>query len=268
MIGQVFGALLKLWGAVSLLALLALSGLMATAGWWLPATDEPRPADAIVVLAGDVGRAVHGADLYLEGLAPTVFIGRPYHDPAGPLRSLGLPSPSHEDQMREVLLLKGVPPEAVRLYGDELLSTVEEAEAFARALPPEAKTILVVTSPAHSRRAKLVLAHALPGRELVMSPTPHERFEREWWTHQGSAKAVVLELAKFAQYYLGKPFRTRQPNGQAENRTESQAEGPAEERAAGQANGRANRAGERTGDSAGERTGERAGEEAAGAAVK
>ena len=224
MIGQVFGALLKLWGAACLLALLALAGLMATAGWWLPATDAPRPADAIVVLAGDVRRAVHGADLYLEGLAPAVYIGRPFYDPPEPLCSLGLPCPRQEDRMREVLLLKGVPPEAVRLYGDELLSTVEEAEAFSRALPPEAKTILVVTSPSHSRRAKVVLAHVLPGRELVMCPTPHERFEQEWWTHQGSAKAVVLELAKFAQYYLGQPFRTRQPEKQAGNQTESQTE--------------------------------------------
>lgn len=224
MIGQVFGALLKLWGAVSLLALLALAGLMATAGWWLPATDAPRPADAIVVLAGDVRRAVHGADLYLEGLAPAVYIARPCYDPPEPLCSLGLPCPRQEDEMRAVLLLKGVPPEAVRLYGDELLSTVEEAEAFARALPPEAKTVLVVTSPSHSRRAKLALAHVLPGRELVMCPTPHERFEREWWTHQGSAKAVVLELAKFAQYYLGQPFRTRQPEEQSGNQTENQTE--------------------------------------------
>lgn len=260
MIGQAFGALLKLWGAACLLALLALAGLMATAGWWLPATDAPRQADAIVVLAGDVRRAVHGADLYLEGLAPAVYIGRPFYDPPEPLCSLGLPCPRQEDEMRAVLLLKGVPPEAVRLYGDELLSTVEEAEAFARALPPEAKTILVVTSPSHSRRAKLALARALPGRELVMCPSPYERFEREWWTHQGSAKAVVLELAKFAQYYLGKPFRTRQPNEQTTELTE----GPAEERAAGQSNGRANRTGKQTGDSAGERTVE----QAAGAAVK
>jgi len=224
MIGQVFGALLKLWGAACLLALVALAGLMATAGWWLPATDEPRPADAIVVLAGDVRRAVHGADLYLEGLAPAVYIARPFYDPPEPLCSLGLPCPRQEDEMRAVLLLKGVPPEAVRLYGDELLSTVEEAEAFARALPPEAKTVLVVTSPSHSRRAKLALAHVLPGRELVMCPTPHERFEREWWTHQGSAKAVVLELAKFAQYYLRQPFRTRQPEEQSGNQTENQTE--------------------------------------------
>jgi hypothetical protein len=126
--------------------------------------------------------------------------------------------------MRGVLLLKGVPPGAVRLYGNDLLSTVEEAEAFARALPPEAKTILVVTSPAHSRRAKLALARALPGRELVMSPTPYERFEREWWTHQSSAKAVVLELAKFAQYYLGQPFRSHQPDEQPEQQAESRAD--------------------------------------------
>jgi len=113
---------------------------------------------------------------------------------------------------------------APELMARDLSGLLAEAEAFARALPPEAKTVLVVTSPSHSRRAKLALAHVLPGRELVMCPTPHERFEREWWTHQGSAKAVVLELAKFAQYYLRQPFRTRQPEEQSGNQTENQTE--------------------------------------------
>lgn len=211
MIRRLLGALLRLWGLLCLLGLLLGGGLLATAGLWLPAEDEAKPADAIVVLAGDVRRSVHGADLYLQGLAPAVYLGRPFYDPPEPLCSLGLPCPRQEDEMQTVLSIKGVPPGAVHVYGDELLSTVEEAEALARALPAEARTILVVTSPSHSRRAKVVLARQLPGRELVMSPSPHERFERQWWTHQGSAKAVVLELAKFAQYYLGQPFRTRQP---------------------------------------------------------
>ncbi|MGE4263099.1 MAG: YdcF family protein [Desulfovibrio sp.] len=220
------GALLKLWGALSLLGLLAGAALLVLAGWWLPAEDELRPADAIVILAGDVRRSAHGADLYLRGLAPAVYLGRPFHDPPEPLCSLGLPCPRQEEVMQAVLAIKAVPPEAVHAYGDELLSTVEEAEALARALPPEARTIIVVTSPSHSRRAKVVLSRELPGRELLMSPTPHERFEREWWTHQASAKAVVLEVAKFAQYYLGQPFRTHEPETRAQGQTGGGAQAP------------------------------------------
>ncbi len=142
-----------------------------------------------------------------------MYVARPFYDPPEPLCELGLPCPREEEVVQTVLSIKGVPRAATRLYGRELLSTVEEAEALARALPPEARTILVVTSPSHCRRALAVLRHELPGRTILMSPTPHERFEPKWWTHQASAKAVVLELAKFAQYYVGKPFRTGVPCG-------------------------------------------------------
>lgn len=210
MIRTAFGVLLKLWGALSLLALFLAAGLLLTAGWWLPVEDEPKPADAIVILAGDVRRAAHAADLYLLGLAPAVYLGRPFYDPPEPLCSLGLPCPRQEDEMRTVLRVKGVPEEVVHVYGEELLSTVEEAEALARTLLPEQKTLLVVTSPSHGRRAKVILSSLLPGRKLIMSPMPYVPFERAWWTHHASAKAVVMELAKFVQYYLGEPFRTHQ----------------------------------------------------------
>lgn len=208
MIRAALGWLFRIWGAASLLGLALCAGLMLCAGWWLPVNDAPGPADAIVIMGGDARRSAHGADLYLAGYAPAVYVARPFYDPPEPLCELGLPCPREEDVVQTVLDIKGVPRAATRLYGRELLSTVEEAEALARALPPEAKTILVVTSPSHCRRALAVLRHELPGRTILMSPTPHERFEPKWWTHQASAKAVVLELAKFAQYYAGTPFRT------------------------------------------------------------
>ncbi|SNS27408.1 Uncharacterized SAM-binding protein YcdF, DUF218 family [Humidesulfovibrio mexicanus] len=208
MIRAALGWLFRIWGAASLLGLALCAGLMLCAGWWLPVHDAPGPADAIVIMGGDARRSAHGADLYLAGYAQAVYVARPFYDPPEPLCELGLPCPREEEVVQTVLSIKGVPRAATRLYGRELLSTVEEAEALARALPPEARTILVVTSPSHCRRALAVLRHELPGRTILMSPTPHERFEPKWWTHQASAKAVVLELAKFAQYYVGKPFRT------------------------------------------------------------
>lgn len=212
MIRRCLSFLLQAWGALSLLALAVLCVLLLTAGWWLKAEDEPRPADAIVILAGDPRRAPHAADLYLQGLAPVIYIGRPLHDPPKVLCALGLPCPREEELMRFVMTAKGVPDQAVRFYGQELMSTVDEIEHLARTLSPEQKTLLVVTSPSHSRRTKLILSRLLPGRELLMSPTADVRFEREWWTHPESAKAVVTELAKFAFSLLGQPFRSQTPD--------------------------------------------------------
>ena len=68
--------------------------------------------------------------------------------------------------------------------------------------------LIIVTSPYHCRRAKMILSGVLKGWELVMTPTPYERFEHRWWTHQGSSSAVVSEAAKLVFYVLGTPFRS------------------------------------------------------------
>jgi len=203
-----FGTLLKVWGAFSLLLLLLGGGAMLSAGWWLPVEDELKPADALVLLGGDPRRAVHAADLYLEGLAPVIYTCRPMEESREPLCSLGIPCPREEEITTQALRLKGVPDEAVRLYGQGTMSTVDEGELLAKLLGPEVKTIIVVTSPHHCRRAKLILSRLLPGRELLFTAPAYEHFERKWWTHQISARNVIIECSKFLFYFVGKPFRS------------------------------------------------------------
>jgi uncharacterized SAM-binding protein YcdF (DUF218 family) len=208
MIRRALTFFLTLWGAVSLLVCLVGGALLLSAGWWLPVNDELKPADAIVLLAGDSRRAPFTADLYLKGLAPAIYTGRPMNESQEPLSSLGLPLMPEEERTREALLRKGVPPEAVHLYGKDLLSTVDEGEHLARLLGPKVKTVIVVTSPYHCRRAKMILSRLLPDRELLFTSPPYERFERKWWTDQISARHVIIESAKFLFYFVGKPFRS------------------------------------------------------------
>lgn len=207
MIRRALKALLLVWGAVSLLGLLLGGGLLLTAGWWLRSEDILEPADAIVILGGDVSRAIHAAELYNRGLAPVIYLCRPAWSKQV-LRDLGLESPSQEAQMQFLLAAKGVPPEAVRVYGDQVLSTVEEAESLGRALRPEEKTLILVTAAWHSRRTKLTFSALLPGRRVLLSVSHYEGYEPRWWTDQGTAQRVLLETAKFLHYFVGKPFRT------------------------------------------------------------
>ena len=202
-----FALFLQAMGALTLLGLVLGGGLVLTAGWWLRMDDTPRKADAIVILAGDLHRAIHAADLYNQGLAPVILLGRPYTGEPDVLCSLGFPCPSQIEGMEQVLRAKGVPPGVLRLYGKDHMSTVEEAEGLERELGPKPKTLLVVTSPYHCRRAKLILSGILGKHELIMTPTPYERFDAIWWNHQGSAGAVVSEVAKFVFNFLGTPFR-------------------------------------------------------------
>ncbi|MDO9081895.1 MAG: YdcF family protein [Humidesulfovibrio sp.] len=194
-------------GALTLLVLVVGGALVLSAGYWLRMDDEPKQADAIVILAGDIRRAIHAADLYRQGLAPVIYLSRPAHEPPQALCDLGFDCPLQQDQMLRVLWIKGVPPEAVRVYGQDVISTVEEGEHLARELGPERRTLLVVTSPYHCRRAKMILSGILRGHELIMTPTPYERFDRIWWRHQQSSGAVVSEVTKFVFAFLGTPFR-------------------------------------------------------------
>lgn len=207
MIRKVLGWLLALWGLACLLAVLFGGAALLTAGWWLPVDDELKRADAIVLLGGDPRRAPHAADIYLRGYAPVIYTCRPLNESQEPLCGLGLSCEREEERTMAALLAKGVPQEAVVLYGQDTMSTVDEGELLAKLLGPEVKTIIVVTSPHHCRRAKMILQRLLPGRELIFSPPPYERFERQWWTHQTSARHVIIESAKFVFYFLGKPFR-------------------------------------------------------------
>jgi len=208
MMRRVLGALLKLWGLACLLALLLGGTAVLTAGWWLRVEDSLTPADAIVLMAGDSRRAPHAADLYLRGLAPVIHTGRPMNESQEPLCSLGLSCEKEEDRTAQAILAKGVPPQALKLYGQGLMSTVDEGEHLARLLGPEVKTVIVVTSPHHCRRTKLILTRLLPGKTLLFSPPPYERFEAKWWTHQTSARNVIMETAKFLFYFAGRPFRS------------------------------------------------------------
>ncbi len=200
---------LQALGALTLLGLVLAAALLLTAGWWLRMDDELKKADAIVILAGDVRRAIHAADLYNQGLAPVIYLGRTSMTDTDALCDLGFPCPTQEESMRQVLRAKGVPQEVLQLYGQEHISTVQEAESMGHEFGPELKTLIVVTSAFHCRRAKLILDSQLKGRELIMSPTPYVRFDVKWWEHQTSASAVATEVAKFVLYFLGTPFRSR-----------------------------------------------------------
>ncbi|MFA6029071.1 MAG: YdcF family protein [Elusimicrobiota bacterium] len=194
-----------LLGAAALVCAAA-AGLAATA-WWLDCSDEPRKADLIVLLAGAYSRPFHAADLYKHGLAPEVWVSRPYRAPAE-LKALALGTriPAEEEVHRDILLRLGVPPARIRLYGDGVMSTVNEALALRRSLDLRGKTVLVVTSRWHARRARLVFRRALPGTKVLVCATPYEEFTRRWWTRQDLARSAVLEGTKMLYYLLGGRF--------------------------------------------------------------
>jgi len=196
---------------LAILAFLAI-GVAAVAGTlfvpapWLSSADEPVPSSAIVVLGGDPSRALAAADLYRQGLAPRVLVSA-----AAPtardrrLATAGITMPLDDEVARRVLVARGVPEGAIAIYGHNLQSTVDEARAL-RELFGAGEKLLVVTSPLHVRRARIVLETELPRERFRVIGSRYDPVPEKWWRDRDSARDVLLEVAKLTYFLAGGRF--------------------------------------------------------------
>jgi len=184
-------------------AVLAAVGAYHIAGW-LSESDPPQRAEAIVVLGDDPTRVLQGADLYRAGHARRVLLAAPARSPRWlRLEQEGLQVPWFEEAGRTLLLRHDVPATAIETFGERLTSTVAEARAIATLFPDGSPTLLVVTSPYHVRRARMIFRDALPHAKVLVVASGHEKFPDRWWSDRDATPQVVLECAKFAFYLLG-----------------------------------------------------------------
>ncbi len=202
--------------ATKVLVVAAAALLCAFAVWayyaasWLKHDDVPIKADAIVVLAGRFERSMHAADLYRAGYAPLVVLSEAVPEATSErLEALGIRIPGALDIHRRILQAKGVPAGKVELLGKPALSTADEAASIAARFGKRGHRLIVVTSPSHVQRARLVIERALEGRgvELAVCATPYETFPDAWWSSQDAARDVLLEWAKILFYLGGGRFR-------------------------------------------------------------
>lgn len=192
--------------AVLMVATLALGALRA--GTWLVVEDPlPGHADAIVVLAGSVAdRALEAADLYGAGAAPRIVLTRERERPeVAALARRGVVLPDSTDVTTQVLRGLGVPAEAIVTLETPADSTVTEAAVVARwACGHQIRTIVVVTSPTHTRRARAVYRRAL-GTAVAVAVRPARSASLaldRWWRDRTAAKALAIEWQKLLAYWL------------------------------------------------------------------
>lgn len=198
--------------ALALLVVLAVIGGAATlvlrhASAWLAAADAPEQADAIIVLGADPTRAITAASLYRQGFARVVYLTVPWREP----RYVALERDQIRwlwfDEVAPILLRnRGVPDDAIRLLGKDLLSTVAEAREAARVLGPKAGTLLVVTSPHHVHRAREIFRDHLPEARILVVASGEELLPERWWTDREAALNVLVEVGKLVFYKLGFSF--------------------------------------------------------------
>jgi hypothetical protein len=169
---------------------LALAGVLALwavrAGTFL-VVDEPRPSDVIVVLAGETDhRPARALELLDQGYAKKVLIDVPADARIYTFTQL---------QLAEKYV-QGLPQAAaVRICPIEGLSTKAETRDVEKCLAQEnIRTVLIVTSDFHTRRARSIFRHQLPGTTFsVAASHDSAQFGTRWWTHRQWAKTLVDE---------------------------------------------------------------------------
>jgi uncharacterized SAM-binding protein YcdF (DUF218 family) len=172
--------------------------ILFVAGNALVEDDGAAKADAIVVLGGDHfgTRILRGAELAKAGYASRVLV-------SGPTDLLG-----HEsDGTVAYAVQKGYPAsifQAIPLP-DEADSTRSEAEYIGRKLKAEdVKSINLVTSNYHTRRAAWLWRKINPDLRIHVVPAPDPYFSPEtWFKTRTGQKTFLLESTKTIASHLG-----------------------------------------------------------------
>jgi uncharacterized SAM-binding protein YcdF (DUF218 family) len=167
---------------------------------WLPAmaqifivNETPVKAEAIVVLGGGSGdRDATAARLYAEGYAPLVIT-------TGDKVPLpGLPDATWASLSKAELERRGVPADAI-LPIEDSTSTCIDAQLALAALPEDAKRVIIVTDPFHTRRAEWVFQREMGAVEVITVAASPSWFDTsQWWNDERGIIVVGQEYVKFA----------------------------------------------------------------------
>jgi uncharacterized SAM-binding protein YcdF (DUF218 family) len=185
--------------------------ILTRLGEFLVVKHSPQESDLIVCLAGDnVERGLATADAFKKGLAPRIFMARE-EPPDGYdlLRERGVDYPENVDLMMTLLEQQGIPRSAFFTSDRTVDSTIDETE-YIRDLVIEKgyKSLILITSPTHSRRAWLTFEKVFEEKDVKIHSLPsiYSKFNPEdWWTQRKYLREVIIEYQKLI-YYTYKYF--------------------------------------------------------------
>ena len=184
--------------------------LSTHAARWLIVREPLADADALVVMAAGASayteRLHHAGELFRSGQGDRVLLTddgqRGYWS-----RELQR-NPTSVERAAMVLERAGVPRDRIEVLPGIMHGTIDEARAVKRhATANRVRSLLVVTSPYHSRRAVWTFRHVLRGDDVVvgsdpvpMTPTTPE--PASWWVRRSGWRSVGAEFVKLPYYWL------------------------------------------------------------------
>ncbi|HEY0727999.1 MAG TPA: YdcF family protein [Pyrinomonadaceae bacterium] len=166
-------------------------------------------ADAIVVLGGSANykeRAREAARLLREGRAPVILLTN--DNQRGPWSSAEQRNLYFYERALEEIHNAGAPDQSVDVLMNEVGSTYEEAELVKQyAADHGFRSVLVVTSAYHSRRALWTFSRVFRDTGIQVGLTPAPRGSESpppatWWLTRRGWRLVPTEYVKMIYYVL------------------------------------------------------------------
>ncbi len=181
--------------------------------WALIASLAPRAlvvsaplasADAIVVLSGAsayVERTRKAAALYGEGRAPLVLLTD--DNTRGGWSSAKQTNPFFVERANEELINAGVPADKIRIIPGFASSTRDEALILKDYAERERfRSVLIVTSSYHSRRALRTVQQVFANNGIAVGLEPASTSTALWWVRPEGWRTVGGEFVKTIYYWF------------------------------------------------------------------
>ena len=145
-----------------------------------------------------MSRVRYAIELFKQGYAPLFAITNTSNPP---------PAEVYVTTIKRFLIQNGIPENKIVILPNNSRTTYEESLNL-RQLAKERSwhSILVVTSPSHTRRARLILHEAFEGTGITISVVPvkdHWYTADSWWQSRQGWKETTLEYCKFVSHFLG-----------------------------------------------------------------
>lgn len=158
---------------------------------FLGPADPLAKADAIVAISGGdtYSRTIKAVDLYHAGWAPKIIFSGAARDPS---------SPSNAEVMKQVAQANGVPLRAIETDKSSK-NTHQNAQLSGTLLKnSDIKTIILVTSQYHQRRASIEFARSLGKNvKIINQPAKDYYWNRyTWWLSPQGWYTTLSELVK------------------------------------------------------------------------
>src|SRR6185312_9751319 len=201
----------SLWGlALLIIWLVALAacavprvrhGLLRTAGHALVQNDPTSPADVIVIAADADGAGVlEAAELIREGVSPRIALFSYQPDRADrELERRGAPTVDPNTLTLQQLHALGVRATIEQIPG-LVAGTTDEGKILGSWCRDHAiRTLMFVSTPDHSRRARRVLNRALGeyGTRVIVHASPYSEFDPDtWWQTRNGRRTELTEAEK------------------------------------------------------------------------